>query len=212
MEIITGIELSLYASKSISNRKPIMSGGERERGILSQADRAYLRGESDLASVQSERNTRARIRDRIYQSILDFELLVEQLPERDRELVFEKRFDEMDGTEAFDALVSAVGFLYRATRDTDLEFETVLNEGINVAEASDDRAATVRLDVTYHDLTADQLRRKLERGETLSLTEIAFLHESNEVRMDELARYFRDSEEAASEVDDGRIQSKVTNF
>lgn len=189
-----------------------MPGGEQERGILSQADRAYLRGESDLASVQSERNTRARIRDRIYQSILDFELLVEQLPDRDRELVFEKRFDEMDGTEAFDALVSAVAFLYRATRDTDLEFETVLSEGVNVAEASDDRAATVRLDVTYHDLTVDQLRRKLERGETLSLTEIAFLHESNEVRMDELARYFRDSEKAASEVDDGRIQSKVTNF
>ncbi|WP_227352844.1 hypothetical protein [Haladaptatus salinisoli] len=188
-----------------------MKGSERKRGILSRADRAYLRGEADLASTQSERNARARIRDRIHDSVLDFELLVECLSERDRELVFEKRFENADGTEAFDALVSAVSFLYRAIEDTGLEFETVLHEGINVAEAKDDRAATVRLDVTFQSLTAEQLLRKLESGETLSLTEIAYLHESDEVRADELARYFRDAE-ATSEIDDGRIQSKVTNF
>ncbi|WP_458206794.1 hypothetical protein [Haladaptatus sp. NG-SE-30] len=189
-----------------------MSSDERPRGILSQADRAYLRGETNLASTQSERNTRARIRDRIYNSILDFELLVECLSDHDRELVFEKRFEEIDGTEAFDALVSAVSFLYRATRDTSLEFETVLNEGINVAEVKDDRAATVQLDLTFQSLTAEQMLYKLESGETLSLTEIAYLHDSDEVRMNELARYFRDAEEATSEIDDGRIQSKVTNF
>lgn len=189
-----------------------MAENERSRGVLSPADRAYLRGETDLQSVQSERNTRARIRDRVYQSILDFELLVEELPAHDRELVFKKQFEKMDGSEAFDALVSAVAFLYRAVEDTDLEFETVLNEGINVAEAKNDRAATVDLDLTFQALTAGQLRRKLERGETLSLTEIAFLHKTDEVSMDELARYFTDTETATSEIDDGRIQSKVTNF
>ena len=189
-----------------------MEGNDRDRGILSEADRTYLRGDADLASVQSERNTRGRIRDRIYQSVLDFELLVEHLAERDRRLVFEKRFGEIDGTEAFDALVSAVAFLYRAIGDTDLDFETVLHEAINVAEAKDERAATVGLDLTFHSLSAEQLRHKLERGETLSLTEIAYLHESDQVRMDELARYFRDAEDATSGIDDGRIQSKVTNF
>ena len=189
-----------------------MSGNERDRGVLSRADRAYLRGEADLATVQSERNARARIRDRIYQSILDFEVLVEHLSERDRELVFEKRFESIDGTEAFDALVSAVAFLYQATKDTELEFESVLHEAVNLAEASDDRAATVQLDLTFQSLTAEQLRHKLERGESLSLTEIAYLHESDEVRMDELARYFRDADESTPEVDDGRIQSKVTSF
>lgn len=188
-----------------------MSGDERARGILSQADRAYLRGETELASVQSERNTRARIRDRIYESVFDFELLVEHLSEKDRELVFEKRFERIDGTEAVDALVSAVAFVYQATNDTDVEFETVLKEGINVAEAKDERTATVNFDLTFQSLTAEQLRKKLERGETLSLTEVAYLHESDEVRMDELARYFREDEEA-TEIDDGRIQSKVTNF
>ncbi|MFC4550606.1 MULTISPECIES: hypothetical protein [Halorussus] len=188
-----------------------MSGEDRERGILSRADRTYLRGETDFASVQSERNARARIRDRIYESMFDFELLVEHLSERDRELVFGKRFERVDGVEAFDALVSAVAFLYRAVDDTGLDFETVLAEGVNVAEASEERAATVRLDLTFQSLTAEQLVSKLERGETLSLTEIAYLHESDEVRADELARYFRDDESSA-EIDDGRIQSKVTNF
>lgn len=188
-----------------------MSGGERDRGILSKADRAYLRGETELGSVQSERNARARVRDRIFDGILDFEVLVEHLSERDRELVVENRFEEIDGTEAFDALVSAVAFLYQTTRDTDLDFEAVLNEAVNLAEASDDRAAKVDLDLTFQSLTAEQLRHKLERGESLSLTEIAFLHGSDDVRMDELARYFRDSEESP-DVEDGRIQSKVTNF
>lgn len=188
-----------------------MSGKSRERGLLSPADRAYLRGEADLASVQSERNTRSRIRERIYHALFDFELLVEHLSERDRELVFEKRFGEIDGADAFDALVSAMAFLYRGVNDTDLEFETVLSEAINVAEVSDDRVATVDLEVTFQSLTVEQLRHKLERGETLSLTEIAYLHQSDEVRMDELARYFANTERL-SEIDDGRIQSKVTNF
>jgi hypothetical protein len=183
---------------------------ERERGVLSPADRAYLRGESDLASVQSERNTRARIRERVYDAVLDFELLVEYLSETDRTLVFEEWFGEGDGTQAFDALVSAVAFLYRGTTDTDLDFESVLHEAINVAEASEGRAATVQLDFTFHALSGEELRHKLERAEELSLTEIAYLHQSDDVRADELARYFADADDA--EVEDGRIQSKVTNF
>lgn len=187
-----------------------MNGDDRDRGILSPADRAYLRDETEFGSVQSERNARARIRERVYNAILDFELLVDGLADRDRELVFEDRLETTDGTEAFDALVSAVAFLYRAADHTEIEFETLLQEGINLAEAKEDRAATVEFDLTFHGLTVDQLRTKLERGERLSLTELAYLHQSDEVRMDELARYFTDDE--TTEIDDGRIQSKVTNF
>ncbi|PSQ19691.1 hypothetical protein BRD00_01105 [Halobacteriales archaeon QS_8_69_26] len=183
---------------------------DRGRGILSPADRAYLRGDREYGSVQSERNARARIRDRVEQSVLDFELLVECLPEGDRELVFGKRFDEGEGVEGFDALVSMLAFCYLAVGDTELDFETVLREAVNVAEATDDRAATVEFDLTFQTLGVDQLRSKLERGETLSLTEVAFLHRSDQVRPDELARYF--SDDAPDGVDDGRIQSKVTDF
>jgi hypothetical protein len=186
-----------------------MSGAHRERGILSEADRRYLRGEAEYASVQAERNARARIRERVSESVRDYELLVEGLSERDTDLVFEKRFGEVDGRESFDALVSAVAFLYRGIEATGLEFEDVLAEGINVAEASNDRAATVEFERTFHALSAEELLRKLRAGESLSLTEIAYLQRSDEVPDDELARYFTDEEET---VDDGRIQSKVTQF
>jgi hypothetical protein len=185
-----------------------MSGEQRPRGLLSEADRDYLRGEREFSSVQAERNARARIRDRLYAGVRDFELLVERLEDRDRELVFEKRFDDA-GTEAFDALVAAVAFLYRGVDDTDLAFETVLHEAVNVAVAGEERAATVDLDVTFQSLTVEGLRRKLDRGESLSLTEIAYLHRSDEIGNDELARYFR---EEPTDVEDGRIQAKVTEF
>jgi hypothetical protein len=188
-----------------------MSGSsERGRGVLSVADREYLRGERELSSVQAERNARARIRERVYDALLDFEVLVEWLSERDLELVFEKRTAEAEGTEAFDALVSAMAFLYQGLGRTDLDFETVLREGVNLAEAADDRAATVSLDVTYHALDADHLRQKLAADESLSLTEIAYLYESDDVTPDELAEYFGASR--AADLDDGRVQSKVTEF
>lgn len=186
-----------------------MSGETRERGILSAADRAYLRGETTYGSVQAERNTRARIRTRVFEGVRDFEILVEHLSDHDAELVFGKRLANQDGRDAFDTLVSALAFLYRGIEDTDLDFEDVLTEGVNVAEARNDRAATVQVDLTFHALSSDELLRKLRAGESLSLTEIASLQQSDDVTDDELARYFGADEET---IDDGRIQSKVTQF
>ncbi|TKX86885.1 hypothetical protein EXE43_06025 [Halorubrum sp. SS5] len=182
---------------------------DRDRGILSAADREYLRGEREFGSEQAERNARARIRDRVFAATFDLELLVDALDDRDRELVFEKRFGEVDGVAAFDALVAALAFYYRAADDAGVRFEEALAEAVNVAEASRDRAATVDLDVTYHGLSADGLVRKLRTGEDLSLTELAFLQRSDEVSATELARYRSEEPEP---VDDGRIQSKVTQF
>lgn len=183
------------------------SNDERDRGFLTAADRAYLRGEADLGSVQAERNARARVRNRLYDAILDFEHLVEHLDERDLDLVFEKRVED-GGEEAFDGLVSAIALLYWGIDRTDLRFEDVLREGVNLAEVTNERAATVDLDLTFHALDPDRLRKKLESEEELSLTEIAYLYESDEVSRDELAAYFADRED----IDDGRVQSAVTSF
>ncbi|AGB14995.1 hypothetical protein Halru_0351 [Halovivax ruber XH-70] len=185
-----------------------MSGETRDRGILSPADRAYLRGETTLASEQSERNTRARIRGRITESLRDFELLIEHLSERDRRLLFEGD----DGIETFDALVSAFAFLYEGVDETGLSFERVLSEGINLAEAKRDRAAVVDLDVALQTLTVEQLREKLRRGDALSLPELAVAQASEEITPDELTRYAASQSEEPATIDDGRIQSKVTDF
>jgi DNA-binding transcriptional regulator YiaG len=186
------------------------SESDRGRGILTPADREYLAGDRTYDSDQSERNARARIRDRVEAATYDFETLVEDLDERDRKLVFEDRFGEAGGTGAFDALVAAQAFLYQAICDTDVDFETVLREGINVAEATEDRVASVDLTVTRATRSVDALRRKLELGEQLSLTEIAFLQESDAVSATELARYL--DVDRATSVEDGRIQSRVSDF
>jgi len=180
---------------------------ERGRGVLSPADRAYLRGEREYGSVQAERNARARIRRRLVDALLDFELLVEGLAERDRELVFGGDVDDA-GTEGFDALVSALALCYEGVGRTGFEFETVLREAVNLAEAREDRAATVDLEMTYHARDPDQLFGKLEEGASLSLTEIAYLYESDAVDRAELARHL----EADEEPDDGRVQATVSDF
>jgi len=187
----------------------MLDSSARDRGVLTPADRAYLRGDRTPGSVQAERNVRNRVRTRVHDALLDFEVLVEGLEDRDLDLVFASTLDDGDDTDAFDALVSAVAFLYRGVDRTSMDFETVLREGVNLAEAADDRAATVSLDVTNHDLDVDHLTTKLEAGESLSLTEIAYLYESTAVGRDELAGYFDDD---AGDLDDGRVQSKVTDY
>ena len=186
-----------------------MTSDDRPRGILTKADRAYLRGETQLANDQSERNTRRRIRNRVLESTRDFEVLVEHLSERDRQLIFEKGLGELDGPVAYDVLVSALAFLYLGIEDTDCTVEEILREGINVAEAKRDRSASVTFDRTYHSLSTDQLLRRLKNGESLSLTELAYLQRSDELSRNELAEYLTADEQ---EIDDGRIQAKVTHF
>lgn len=60
---------------------------QRTRGILSPADREYLRGEKNLSSG-AERNTRQRIRERVQEGLADFHLLWNLLPDRDLEQIF----------------------------------------------------------------------------------------------------------------------------
>lgn len=71
----------------MSDQPENSSAEARPRGILSSADREYLRGERDL-SGSAERNTRQRIRERIQAGLADFELLWSLLPDHDLEQVF----------------------------------------------------------------------------------------------------------------------------
>ena len=57
---------------------------KRDRGILTQSDREYLRGESDLEpKSHGERVARERIRKRIANSIIDLEVVGSHLQRRD---------------------------------------------------------------------------------------------------------------------------------
>jgi len=186
-----------------------MDGDDRPRGILSPADRAYLRGETAFESGQSERNARARIRERVQAALYDADLLADALEERDRELVFDKHVG--DDPEGVRALIAAVAFLYRGAEDADLSFETLLEEGISRAEADRDRAATVAFDVEYQPLDANRLARKLRRTGSLTLSELAYLRESDDASLDRLLDEYATAVD--SEVDaDGWEQATMNRF
>jgi len=101
---------------------------ERPRGILSPADRRFLRGDADLQSEQSVYDARYRIRQRVHNALLDFSLLFERLDDRDREQVF-------DGSEDLTAaIVDAVAFLYLGATGAQSSREILFTEGLQRAE------------------------------------------------------------------------------
>lgn len=181
---------------------------ERDRGVLTPADRAYLRGERTYDREQSERNTRARIRDRTFDGLVDFETLTAELSERDRRLLVE-RLDEA-GPAGLDALAATVAFVYSLARETELSVDRVFAEGIALAAAGENRATSVALDVTYHELTPAHLRRKAAAGDRLTLTEIAYADSHPEIDPVEFAELAGGDPEP--DVDDDRVQAKVTDF
>lgn len=64
---------------------------DRPRGILSPSNREYLLGNKEYKNEATENQIRQDIRDRIYHSILDLELIDLYLGERDKELAIGQR-------------------------------------------------------------------------------------------------------------------------
>jgi hypothetical protein len=185
-----------------------MPDEERPRGILSPADRAYLRGETTFESDQSERNARARIRERVLAALGDFDLLADALSERDRELVFGKHVG--GDPEAVRSLIATLAVCYRGSEDADLDFGALLEEGVSRAEADRDAAAGVDFEVRREPLDADRLTRKLRRTGSLTLSELSYLREAEDVSLDRLLdRYATDVE---TDADDDWVQAKMTSF
>lgn len=170
----------------------------RNRGILTQADREFLRGEKEL-KPQSARKRRQQIRERVWNAIFDFWLLVDHLPDEDWEGIFEQRrveFNEeysdiplpyqflheeyrMDvdsptlaATTAFrEALIDMVAFVTEAAmRLTGVETARIIEEGM----AKGLRKYGKTADVTLNEVTDDYLRERLE-ADTFNLGDFWFL-------------------------------------
>lgn len=169
----------------------------RPRGVLSPADRAYLTGEADLTSDQSEYDARYRIRERLGHSLLDFRLLFDHLSEADRRQVFAPAADER---EAFtEGLVSAVAFLYLGTGSYSPPRDNLFAEGIRRAlerEHEDESAfCSVRIDVERPSRAQlEHVLRCVERGAYHELGEselralACFLHRRDRGQSDVLQR------------------------
>jgi hypothetical protein len=77
---------------------------DRDRGVLTPADRRYLLGEADIEPKSTiERQTRERIRNRLANSVLDLALLYAHLEDRDLRQVFAADLEEHDASDDPDA-------------------------------------------------------------------------------------------------------------
>jgi len=122
---------------------------DRERGILSPADRAYLLGEREMSHDQSKRNAEARIRRRIHAAALDFDLLLHTLPEKDRKQIFEQTTTD---EALLDGLRAMIAFVYLGTAKYGVDFEEILEPAIRNSEeylAATDRNERVSVDITF---------------------------------------------------------------
>ncbi|USZ71204.1 hypothetical protein [Natronosalvus halobius] len=152
---------------------------DRERGVLSPADRAYLLGEREMSHDQSRRNAEARIRRRIRAGVLDFDLLLHTLSEKDRRQVFER-----SGTDEGEALLGAVramvAFAYLGLEESGTNFEEILEPAVRgseeyLAASADDE--TVSVDVTFEVETAVEsslsgVVSRLEAGDPVTPREL----------------------------------------
>ncbi|MCL9817572.1 hypothetical protein [Natronocalculus amylovorans] len=150
-----------------------MNGEERDRGILSAADRAYLRGEKTFTHEQSKRNAEARIRNRVREATIDFMLLARFLKQKDREQIFQKHLDDP----AFhNGVRAALSFYYLGCKEAGLEFEHVLSPAIRKAEeiyAVNRLGKTATVDLTFvvdvdHRQSTDDVADRLKTGEPVS--------------------------------------------
>lgn len=122
---------------------------DRDRGILSDADRNYLLGEVEMSHEQSKRNAEARIRRRITNGILDFDLFVHLLDESSRRQVFQQATED---EAVLDGLAAMLSFAYLGLKEQGIEFDQVLVPAVRAAEeayAAGAQAANVTVDVTF---------------------------------------------------------------
>ena len=137
------------------NRNPIMNTDiHRDRGVLTEADRAYLLGETEMTHEQSKRNAEARIRQRITNAIFDFDLIVHMLADKDRRQVFERAATD---DELLDGVTAMLAFTALGLKEQGVELEDVLVPAIRSAEeayAASQLAANVSVDITFDVETA----------------------------------------------------------
>jgi len=150
---------------------------DRDRGVLTTADREYLLGERELSHDQSKRNAEARIRRRIENGILDFDLLTHYLDEADRRQVFAGAADDQA---LIDALTAMLSFAYIGLKEQGVDFDRVLEPAVRGAEtayAVDQLSANVDVTVTFDvetevNSTLDGVEARIEEGTPVSPREL----------------------------------------
>ncbi|WP_394739247.1 hypothetical protein [Natronococcus roseus] len=150
---------------------------DRDRGILTPADREFLLGERELSHEQSRRNVEARVRRRVIDSVLDFDILLHTLSAKDRRQVFAELTGDPD---SLDGLKAMLAFAYIGTDEQGVGFEDVLVPAVRHSEeacAASRRGANVSVDVTFEvetsvESTLEGVAERLDAGDPVTPQEL----------------------------------------
>lgn len=176
---------------------------DRDRGILTPADRRVLVGEAEFKpGSNSERKARQRIRERIRNSVLDYYLLLNYLEDRDLAQAFGQ--DEPERV-VYDDVISvingAVGFFYAASTihpdDDEKIFETRVQQGITAAEVTRNGVAadvSVSIKVNREESLETLASRVREEGAEADITpnQMNTLFSAGKIDRDLYARVMED--------------------
>lgn len=193
-------------------------GDDRDRGVLSPADRRFLRSPEEYTRQATHERENA-IRERAWNSFLDGSVLVKYTTPDQRREIFDgweefsqplsapgdddrpdhfpdpadhrgKWFEKVRGEAGFSSWVS---FLYLGLSESDeFDFETVLREGIERAEESRGRIVTdldFRID-TRERRSIGELKNRFQQRLVLTTEEIQRLRAAGEFTDDELVAYY----------------------
>lgn len=186
------IELSADLSKAATVGAYADHNADRDRGILSPADREFLLTDGENLKTSGARSkARMRIRERIRDAIMDFELIQDHLNDEEARITVEGDREEFDANNLFHGMAAMIDFMYRgiARSEPDFGFRDVLEAGIYDAIVRQ-RGGFPSVDVTFsvnvrEATRVDSARRKYERGQRLSADEIGVLLASGEIEPDE---------------------------
>jgi hypothetical protein len=107
----------------------------RDPGLLTYADREYLLGEKEVTGP-SETQLRQRLRDRIRNGLLDFELLLSTLDDQDIRTIFSNVSEDYRAMsdrqrQAYDGAKFTLAFLYFGISEfAQMEFEDLVESAI----------------------------------------------------------------------------------
>lgn len=186
---------------------------DRDRGLITSENRAFLRGETEYAHEQSAINARRRIRERVRNSVLDFSIVFEHLSEDDLravvEEVKEEDFSHSGGPQPErtfgQGMVDMVAFAILCADELGTDFETLAGAAIRrYAERMDTQLENVdvNIEVDYRDIftNTDRIERKFEsREKGLTTAELGLLMEKGKIDERQALEY---RAETAPEVDD----------
>lgn len=171
--------------------------GERERGILSTADRDFLRSDPDDYSRQARHAREEAIRERVTNAVLDFTLLFEHLEHDQREEIFPPAYTHTEiGDPDFEAGVrDTLAFIiegcggFRRLDEWEFHSEQLAERMLKEAFT---RGAwrwgydlqDLRLEVTAEEIPVRELLQRLDDGDELTVDELARLAVSQRDRVD----------------------------